>query len=251
MINRSFITPNWPASNRVRAFSTTRQGGGSRTPYASFNLATHVGDDAGDVWANRNELKKLLQMPETVYWLDQVHGNRVLALDNLPFPTSGLQADGCWASSAQKVCLVQTADCLPILLCDQAGTCVAALHAGRQGLALGIIAEGVKAMPVAPHHLMAWLGPGISSTAYEVGEEVRQQFLALSRDTQSAFKPSTRPEHWYMDLFLIARQQLQSLGVNAIYGGDRCTYQQAEYFFSYRREGITGRMASLIWLESI
>ncbi|MFI4955026.1 MAG: peptidoglycan editing factor PgeF [Gammaproteobacteria bacterium] len=248
MQSNSFLIPNWPAPAQVRAFVTTRQGGFSGTPYISLNLATHVGDELLNVEANRQYVKNVLQMPEDIYWLEQVRGNTVLALDNLAISTQLPQADGSWASLPNKVCTVQSADCLPVLLCDQQGTCVSALHAGRQGLALGIIEQGVHALPVSPSRLLAWLGPGISGERYEVGEEIRQEFLATDVNTQIAFKPSTRPDHWYVDLYLIARQQLQSLGITAIYGGNLCTYSDPERFFSYRRDGKTGRMATMIWL---
>jgi YfiH family protein len=250
MTTSSFIAPNWPAPKQVRAFASTRQKGFSGAPYMSLNLGLHVGDDPLIVENNRLAFKNLLKMPDDIYWLSQVHSKKVLALDLLEISTIPPEVDGSWTSVSNKVCTVLTADCLPILLCDQQGTCVSALHAGRQGLALGIIEEGVRAMPAAPQHLMAWLGPGISRDAYEVGAEVRQQFLAIDSNTRVAFIPSEKPEHWYVDLYAIARQQLQALGVTAIYGGEYCTYSDPQNFFSYRRDGTTGRMASVIWLEN-
>ena len=247
--NLSYLTPNWLAPANVRAFTTTRQEGCSQTPYASLNLATHVGDILADVQANRAYVQEMLHMPEEIHWLDQVHGTTVLDLNSLTPPSRPLPADGSWTSLPNKVCTVQTADCLPILLCDKEGTCVAGLHAGRQGLLLNIIEQGVRALPVKAERLLAWLGPGISGEIYEINEPIRQEFLAHDLTTQSAFKPSSRPDHWYIDLFLIARQQLQALGVTAIYGGEHCTFRDADQFFSYRRDGKTGRMTSFIWLE--
>lgn len=245
MAAEPYIIPNWPAPASVRAYSTTREGGVSHDPYSSFNMGLHVGDDPKDVQANRSHLKKIIHLSTEPYWLSQVHGTVVLSLNQSE--TASLPADGSVTSVRNKACVVMTADCLPVLLCDQRGTCVAALHAGWRGLLSGILEEGVQAMAVAPTDVMAWLGPAISVDAYEVGNEVRQAFVEKDSRAEAGFRPSERSGHWYMDLYFLARQRLQAAGVHSIYGGDLCTYQD-ERFFSYRRDGVTGRMASLIWL---
>jgi len=242
---KSYIVPVWPAPASVRAYSTTREGGFSHGPYSSFNLGMHVGDEPIDVQKNRAHLKKIIHLNTEPYWLSQVHGTVVLSLDKIEEAT--LPADGSMTSLPNKACTVMTADCLPVLLCDQRGTCVAALHAGWRGLLSGILEEGVQAMPAASTDLMAWLGPAISQEFYEVGNEVREAFVEKDPRAESGFRASEKPGHWYMDMFLLARQRLQAAGVHAIYGGDFCTYRD-ERFFSYRRDGVTGRMATLIWL---
>jgi hypothetical protein len=245
MPRESYIVPTWPAPASVRAYSTTRLGGVSQGPYSGFNLGLHVGDDAHAVEANRSHLKKMLDLTNEPAWLSQVHGVNVLSLDGSDSNT--ILADGSVASKPNKICTIMTADCLPVLLCDQRGSCVAALHAGWRGLAAGILEEGVRAMSAIPADLMAWLGPAISSGKYEVGNEVREAFLNKDPNAEKGFKASEKSGHWYLDLNFIARQRLQAVGVHVIYGGDICTYKD-DRFFSYRRDGVTGRMASLISL---
>jgi YfiH family protein len=236
------IIPDWPAPQNVRSLQTTRRGGLSYSPYDSLNLGDHVGDEPLLVARNRMLLNRLL--PNEPAWLKQVHGNAVVnaAAD------CGVIADACVTRSRGAVCVVMTADCLPVLLCDQAGTVVGAAHAGWRGLCDGVIESTVQAMGIPGQALMAWLGPAISQHAFEVGDEVRAAFLASDAQAQQAFLPKT-PGKWMADIYLLARQRLDALGVTRIYGGDLCTYSDAGRFYSHRRDGVCGRMGSFIWLD--
>lgn len=237
-----FITPDWPAPANVKALQTTRAGGVSTGRYASLNLGDHVKDDPLHVAHNRQSLSPLL--PTEPVWLQQVHGIRVIDAGT----SSCLEtADASFATRKEVVCVTMTADCLPVLLCDDAGTVVAAIHAGWRSLCDGVIEATVAAMPVQASHLMAWLGPAIGPDAFEVGGEVREQFIAKDARAETAFRP--HGDKWLGDLYTIARQRLQALGVSRIDGGGLCTYSEPEAFFSFRRDGDTGRMATLIWLE--
>jgi len=239
-----WIVPDWPAPAAVRALSTTRAGGVSLAPYASLNLGAHVGDDPARVAENRARLRRLL--PAEPRWLNQVHGSAVVdaaAVAGLP------DADAAFSRKPGAVCVVMTADCLPVLLCDRAGTVVAAAHAGWRGLHGGVVEATVAAMGVAPGELIAWLGPAIGPQAFEVGGEVRAAFVAADGRAEAAFRPAAQAGKWLADLYLLARQRLAALGVSAVHGGDCCTVGEADRFFSYRRDGVTGRMASLIWLD--
>ncbi|MBI1422799.1 MAG: peptidoglycan editing factor PgeF [Gammaproteobacteria bacterium] len=238
------MAASWPAPPGVQAGTTTRVGGVSVGPYASLNLAQHVGDDPAAVMENRQRLRRCLQLPGEPLWLHQVHGVQVCT-DVAP----GTTADASVSRHAGEVCVVMTADCLPVLLCDQQATVVAAAHAGWRGLAAGVIPETVKRMQVVPAHLMAWLGPAIGPRAFEVGDDVRDAFLELGREYQQAFAPQAAGK-WWMDIYAAARMQLAGLGITRVYGGVHCTYEDAERFYSYRRERTTGRMASLIWLSA-
>lgn len=240
----SLIIPDWPAPVRVRAVSTTRQGGVSPPPYASLNLAEHVGDAPACVAENRRRLAAMAGYPAEPAWLEQVHGIHTVAAETVRAPVA---ADAAWTRTAGRPCAVMTADCLPVLLCDRAGTVVAAAHAGWRGLAGGVIAATVARMDTPSTELLAWLGPAIGPAAFEVGEEVRAAFLELDADNAGCFRPSPAGR-WLADLYDLARRQLRRLGVAAIYGGEFCTFSEPERFFSYRRENRTGRMATLIWL---
>jgi YfiH family protein len=238
-----FINASWPAPDNVHALTTTRRGGVSGGPYASLNLGNHVGDAIEHVSANRACLAEALGLGAPPLWLRQVHGTRVVRVEH---GAEGAEADGSMATEPGQVCAVLTADCLPILLCDRAGTRVAALHAGWRGLAAGIVEAGVRAMGPGAE-LLAWLGPGIGQAAYEVGDEVREVFVDADRGAAAAFAPSPRGR-WMADMYALARARLCATGITAVYGGEYCTASQADLFFSYRRDGTTGRMASLIWL---
>lgn len=248
MLNEHLIFPDWPAPANVRALQTTRRGGFSTSPYASLNLGSHVGDGPLVVVRNRMALNSLL--PSEPVWLNQVHGVSVVDVGQagcLP------QADASVSGRPGGVCVVMTADCLPVLLCDTAGSVVGAVHAGWRGLCDGVIEATVARMGVAPGSLMAWLGPAIGPTAFEVGAEVRAAFLAHQPAAGAAFIPApqtTGVEHgkWFADIFTLARLRLAALGVERVYGGGDCTYSDAERYFSYRRDGVTGRMGSFIWL---
>lgn len=240
----NLLIPDWPIPANVRAVCSTRLGGVSSGCYASLNLGDHVGDRPDDVQANRDRYQQLAAMPTAPVWLQQVHGTHVLAATRQSI--SGQQADARVTSESGVVCTVMTADCLPLLLCDAAGTQVAAVHAGWRGLCDGIIEKTVCQF-ANPTSVMAYLGPAISQAAFEVGAEVRAAFMAVATEAKDAFVPGTAGK-WQADLYLLARQRLQSVGVVQIYGGNFCTYRQSELFFSYRRDGQTGRMASSIWL---
>jgi len=242
MAELPLITPDWPAPANVKALQTTRQGGVSMGVYASLNLGDHVKDNPQHVAANRQLLSAYL--PSEPVWLNQVHGVRVI---DAALSSCLESADASVATHKQVVCVTMTADCLPVLLCDHAGTVVAAVHAGWRSLCDGVIEATVAAMPVPTDQLMAWLGPAIGPEAFEVGSEVRAQFMAKDEQAESAFK--AKGDKWLGDLYTIARQRLQRLGVTQVYGGGHCTFSEPETFFSFRRDGDTGRMGSFIWLE--
>lgn len=236
-----WIIPRWPAPSNVRALITTRAGGVSRGPFASLNLGLRTGDDPLAVSANRAQLGALLPRPPR--WLRQVHGSRVVEADAL---TDAPEADAGIARRPGTVCSVLVADCIPVLLSDRAGTTVAIAHAGWRGLAAGVVENTIGRMAAEPRDLVAYLGPGIGPTAFEVGADVRDAFVERDARSQAAFVPHA-PGKWLADLFLLARQSLQRAGVEDIHGGGMCTYSEAERFFSYRRDRTTGRMAALIW----
>jgi hypothetical protein len=240
----TFIYPDWPAPANVKALQTTRQGGISAAPYDTFNLGSHVGDAAQAVARNRQLLAPF--MPSEPVWLEQVHGT---AVANADMADCHVFADACIARQRGSVCAVMTADCLPVLLCDEAGTVVGTAHAGWKGLAAGVIEATVKAMDIAPHRLMAWLGPAIGPEAFEVGEDVRAAFIAHQTEAAEAFIRYGVEGKYHADIYLLARQRLNTLGITRIFGGNLCTYHQQDKFFSYRRDGVTGRMGTFIWLE--
>lgn len=241
-----WIVPDWPAPQQVRAVITSRQGGVSCGAFASMNPADHVGDDPAAVASNRRRLEQRLQLPAAPLWLQQVHGTTAVdaAATSGPVP-----ADAAYACQPGRVCAVLTADCLPVLLCDRTGGCVAAVHAGWRGLAAGVIEQTVAAMGLPGAELLAWLGPAIGPAAYQVGSEVRDSFMA--HDSRAALAFSRGGDgRWQADLYRLARQRLADCGVHAVSGGDYCTFTESERFFSYRRDGVTGRIASLIWLDA-
>lgn len=246
MSELAIIQPNWPAPKNVRAFQTTRQGGFSQAPYDSFNLGMHVGDNALNVASNRQLLTPYL--PSEPVWMNQVHGIRVLDAAT----SSCLEdADASIARQKNVVCVTMTADCLPILMCDQQGTLVAAVHAGWRGLCDGVIEVTIKKMAVDSTEILVWLGPAIGPDSFEVGDDVRQAFLKHDPKAEVAFK-NLGNEKWVCDLYTLAKQRLNALGVTQIFGSsineDFCTFKQQAQFFSFRRDKTTGRMASLIWL---
>jgi polyphenol oxidase len=284
------IRPDWPAPPTVSALVTTREGGGSGGPWAGFNLGDHVGDNPQAVTTNRETLQQVLPPGTVVQWLRQVHGTTVVQASG-----GGIvpEADACWTDKPGIACAVLTADCLPVLFSDRSGTLVAAAHAGWRGLCAGVLEATVAALPVAPGQLLAWLGPAIGPSAFEVGPEVRSVFvaaadagaalaaaagagaaltaqdLAAAADTgptrtgaavdgtvisqqaevEAAFTPSARPGHYLLDLYALARVRLRAAGVDAVYGGGFCTLSDPRTFYSYRRDGTTGRMASVIQLK--
>ncbi len=238
------IQPDWPAPDNVHALVTLRTGGVSVLPYDSFNLAAHTGDDPAHVARNRQLLMASFQLPGEPMWLQQVHGNRVIRTD----PAGTNEADGCWTDTAGQVCAVMTADCLPVFLCTRDGSKVAVAHAGWRGLAVGVIKASVKALSSEPGEILAWLGPAIGPDAFEVGDEVRQTFVGNYPENVTAFKQKDG-DRWLCDIYALARIELNQLGVRSISGGQFCTFSDSERFFSFRRDGQTGRMASLIWFD--
>lgn len=236
------IVPDWPAPARVGAVQTTRRGGASHGPYASLNLGDHVGDDPAAVAANRAHLGAIL--PAAPVWLTQVHGVAVADADRA---APGIEADAAVSRRPGTVCAVMTADCLPVLLCDRGGKVVAAAHAGWRGLCAGVIEATVAAMGVPAGDVLAWLGPAIGPQAFEVGDEVRAAFVAHDAAATAAFA-AHGPDKWLADIWLLARQRLAALGVGSVSGGGQCTVADRDRFFSYRRDRITGRMATCIWL---
>lgn len=238
-----WIVPDWPTPERVRALITSRNGGGSTGPYASMNLGLRVGDDPDAVQANRRLLKRFL--PAEPRWLDQVHGTAVVDAETLTHP---VQADASVTKNLNCVSVVMIADCLPILFADRSGSAVAAAHAGWRGLADGVIENTVRALDVPPQNLFAYLGPAIGPSAFEVGNDVRDAFIACDQAARLAFRPH-KPGKWLADLFSLARQRLARSGVLNVYGGGLCTYSNPARFFSHRRDRTSGRMAALIWLE--
>ncbi|MBQ0725383.1 MAG: peptidoglycan editing factor PgeF [Cycloclasticus sp.] len=240
------ISPSWPAPECVKALTTCRQGGFSQAPYASLNLALHVDDDPTTVAKNRARVSRRCSLPSEPIWLEQVHGVKVVDLDRID-KSSTLQADGSLSRQANTVCAVMTADCLPILLCKSDGSAVAAIHAGWRGLLSGVVENAIASLGEA-EKILAWLGPAIGPGRFEVGEEVRRAFHLKSNVMAQAFKASENSKY-LADLYALVRITLIQQGVKRIYGGDYCTYNQPDKFYSYRREPITGRMASFIWLQ--
>ncbi|MBS1158705.1 MAG: hypothetical protein H6R15_1124 [Proteobacteria bacterium] len=236
------LIPDWPAPASVRALQTLRSGGCSPSPWASLNLGDHVGDDPTRVAANRAALRR--HLPAEPLWLQQVHGIAVAAAD---IPPTATPADAAYSRQSGRVCAVMTADCLPVLFCDRAGTVVAAAHAGWRGLLAGVLEATLGKMAVPPSEILAWLGPAIGPQCFEVGAEVRAAFVTAAPTAAVAFQ-ARGGDKWLADIYTLARQRLQAAGVASITGGGWCTVSDPARFFSYRRDGVGGRMATLIWL---
>jgi polyphenol oxidase len=244
-MNADWIVPDWPAAPHVKAVITTRAGGVSTGPYASMNLGFTTDDDAHAVEENRRRLRMLL--PAEPRWLKQVHGTRVVDADPL---VERVEADAAIARENGTVCAVLIADCLPVLLTDRAGSLVAAAHAGWRGLAGGVIQRTIERIREhSPHDVIAYIGPGIGRDAFEVGEDVYRAYTSNDAAAAHAFVRH-RPGKWLADLPALARRALAGCGVSEVYGGDFCTWSDPARFFSYRRDGATGRMAALIWREA-
>ncbi len=240
------IEPDWPRHPRVCACVTTRDGGASPSPYDSLNLAMHVGDDPANVAENRRRLRSAAALRREPAWLEQIHGTRVVRIgdDEILAP----RADAAWTDRPETPCVIMSADCLPVLFAANDGSCVAAAHAGWRGLGEGVLEQTLSSLPVAPAALSAWMGPAIGPTAYEVGTEVLAAFESTMVLPAGAFTPKASGR-WWCDLYAIARARLAAAGVTAVYGGDRCTLSESADFFSHRREGNCGRIASLVWLS--
>lgn len=242
-----FIEPDWPAPARVRALTTTRSGGISESPWHSLNLGDHVGDNPAHVVENCQRLADTIGLPANrIAWIRQTHGTRMA---RFPGPENP-EVDASFTSETGLACAILTADCLPVVFCNTAGSKVAAAHAGWRGLCNGILENTAQEIGD-PENTLAWLGPAIGPDQFEVGPEVREAFLAHNREAAAAFKPSpNRPGHFLANLCQLARQRLNSAGITRIYGGTHCTVTESDRFYSYRRDGTTGRMATLIWLAA-
>lgn len=241
-----FITPDWPAPDNVRALTTTRASGVSQPPWDSFNLGDHVGDNPAHVAENRRRLSRAIGVPESsIAWIRQTHGTNIARFPGPEAP----EADASLTTGPGTACAILTADCLPVIYCNTEGTRIAAAHAGWRGLCDGIL-ENVAASMGNPVHTMAWLGPAIGPDQFEVGPEVRKAFLSHDSQAKACFTPSPRqPDHYMANLYQLARQRLQQAGITQIYGGTHCTKTESDRFYSYRRDGTTGRMATLVWLK--
>jgi len=240
------IAPHWSAPSSVRAAFTLRKGGIGRGPFESLNLGTHVGDNPAAVAENRRRVQMTLSLPNEPAWLEQTHGTKVLNLDHAA-SEKPWRADAAITATPGRVCVIQVADCMPVLFAARNGAAVGAAHAGWRGLAGGILEATLRAMPVPPSQLMAWLGPAIGRSHFEVGDEVRAAFLLQDDRAATAFTANPRGR-WQCDLSTLARLRLKTLGVPLVTGGECCTYSDPERFFSYRRDGRCGRMAAFIWL---
>lgn len=236
-----WLEADWPAPDFIKAGITLRQGGVSKKPYDSLNLASHVGDELKAVKKNRESL----DVPSEPQWLEQVHSTKAILLPN---EVAVPKADASYTFENNIVCAVMTADCLPLLITDITGSCVAAIHAGWRGLCDGIIEETIKQLPAESASLLVWLGPAIGPAVYEIGEDVYDAFTKDDVEAKKSFS-NTSDKHWLFDIYRLATLRLNRLGVNQIFGGDHCTLSEKEQFFSYRRDNVTGRMASMIWIE--
>ena len=248
-MNPVFLQAHWPAPAKVRTLISTRAGGVSLPPYAGLNTGLHVGDDAAAVMHNREVVAQYTGKP--VAYLQQTHSTIVVAASAAVEAAQVgqvLEADASVDTDGGAVCAVMTADCLPVLLCDRRSSVVAAAHAGWRGLADGIVQQTVAAMGVPGRDILAYLGPAIGPGVFEVGEDVRAAFATLPQAGQ-AFVPAAVPGKYRADIYALARKALAQVGVEAVYGGGRCTVSEAELFFSYRRDRCTGRMLSAVWLD--
>lgn len=244
------VQPDWPQPDSVHAIVTTRKGGESLAPYDSLNLAQHVADNEQRVVQNRDKVSQEVRANDEKYqwqWLEQIHSSDVIKLDQ---QVAVPKADGLITSTSKLICCVLTADCLPILLCNEEGTEVAIAHGGWRGLMDGIVANTIASMDSHPASVMAWLGPAIGPCHFEVGEEVRLQFQTAESKSKvlDYFEPNGS-QKYLADLYGIARMQLNNLGVTLVFGGSHCTYCDEQNFYSYRRDGVTGRMLSAIWID--
>jgi len=241
---QSWIPATWAAPSWIKAGVTTRLGGQSQYPFNSFNLATHVGDDPFSVENNRDYLERLLNLPAKPIWLEQIHGNRIICADQV----QDYSADGLYTDRAKTVCAIMTADCVPVLMCNSNGSRVAAIHVGWKGFCAGILGHSLDLFTDHLHELLIWIGPHIYKDSYEVGTDVRDTVLSANHQLSGAFSPNQRGR-WQASLEFMIRYELESRGVSQISSANLCTFKHAEDFYSFRRDGKTGRMASLIWID--
>jgi len=247
-VSESLLDFEWQLPRGVRAAFTTRRGGVSAAPWDSFNVATHVNDDPAQVATNRARLRELLQLEYEPAWLSQVHGISVSDLDSAAALSTPVRADAAVSTRAGAACVVMVADCLPVLFATRDGARIGAAHAGWRGLASGVLENTVQALRAPGHDLIAWLGPCISREHFEVGDDVREEFVKQDPCASAYFDKNSRGR-WQADLVGLARCRLERLGITEIAGGQWCTYADRERFFSHRRDGRGGRLAALIWRE--
>ncbi|CAM8425449.1 yfiH Multicopper polyphenol oxidase (laccase) [Candidatus Methylopumilus universalis] len=242
----NFFIPDWPVPLHIKSMQTLRAGGQSQDKYNSFNLATHVNDEINTVHLNRDLLNQYL--PSSPYWLNQTH-----SVDVLKLPSLTINGDASYTTEKNTVCVVQTADCLPLLVTNMDGTIVAAIHAGWRGLLNGVIENTIEKMNISPNELLVWLGPAISQKHFEVGFDVKNSYCEKHTAAEKAFHLISE-QKWLADIYALAKIRLHICGISQIYGGsvsdDYCTFANEVDYFSYRRDGVTGRMASLIWIDS-
>ena len=249
-----YLLANWPAPTNIKAFVTTRRGGFSTGVFSSFNMGIYSGDNPATAKKNRAQLTIDWQLEHPPQWLKQVHGVDVIEAHRCPSSSyqeeqEEQEADAMFTREPGIMCTALTADCLPVLFCDRSGSVVASAHAGWKGLLAGVLENTVRAMGVDPANILVWLGPAISQKNFEVGPEVREQFIAINPAAGEAFIPG-EGDRWFADIYQLARQRLGKISVTAIYGGGFCSVEQDDLFYSYRRDGKkSGRMASVIWLE--
>ncbi|MCL1634540.1 peptidoglycan editing factor PgeF [Luteimonas sp. SX5] len=241
------LPADWPAPPGVVAFTTLRHGAGvSQAPFDAFNLGARCGDDAGAVATNRDRLIAEFSLPSAPHWLAQVHGTRAVRFAGRKDDMQEPEADAAVTSAPATVLAILTADCLPVVFAAADGSEIAAAHAGWRGLAAGVLENTVAALQAPADGIVAWLGPAAGPGAYEIGEEVFGAFVSRDPQARSAFA-ATRPGHWRVDLYALARQRLQAVGVRRIHGGGLCTISDPQRFFSHRRDRRTGRMATLVY----
>lgn len=243
-MNSKFVTAEWPLATIINTVTTTRAGGVSLPPFDQLNLAGHVGDNLEHVLSNRQHIARVLNLPAEPAWLQQVHGNHVVkARCNT---TASPEADASFTVERGVVCAVMTADCLPVVFSDSRGHCIGVAHAGWKGLLNGVLQHTIQHMSEHVRPEYAWLGPAIGPQAFEVGIDVYQAFVDQDSQFQSAFA-AINSSKWHFDLYHAADHILDTAGIKHIYGGGLCTYSDKEQFYSYRRDGVTGRMATLVW----
>ena len=240
----AWINADWNVPVWIKAGISTRHGGSSLVPYESLNLALHVGDDATTVNLNRDYLKNILDLPANPIWLNQIHGNRIVNAGNL----ENLDADGIYTNQEGVICAILTADCVPLLMCDRDGKQIAAVHVGWRGICTEIIEKAVCLLDHNPDKIITWIGPHIGENSYEVGDNVYDACVNTNNNLRNAFKKNQRGK-WNASLKKMVRHQLQRNGIKQIYSTNNCTFRNDSDFFSYRRNEVTGRMASMIWIE--
>lgn len=247
----TFLIPDWPAPATVHAVFTLRTGGVSVSPYDSLNVGMHVGDAPAAVAENRRRVREVAGLPAEPLWLQQVHGSEVVEVVTKPVAEQGAtspRADAAVTRERNCVCVVQVADCMPVLFAAQDGSVVGAAHAGWRGLAGGVLEASVRKLGVSPEGLMAWMGPAIGQANFEVGDDVRDTFVATDAGSRVAFTSNERGR-WQCDLYELAKRRLAAMGIGSVHGGGWCTYADRSRFFSYRRDGQCGRMAAIVWME--